>query len=216
MLFHLPVLRSLWKGVCHPLHRSTSSRFKSLSCSCQRSSGVKKMVYWESIGLSGIRRDPPYAYYLLAACSLPLMVDYVRVSWYSLSRAFHNAGSSFQSQSIPAFRSSAGAGVHLDCTGSSVLLAFCRSHTHRLHKCSFQPQSSVLPVTLLIWLLSTCAVSHVSFFSFVWSLESCCLLCNCVCSLENLAQIDKSQFAPKMWQGLSFFSSVLCSPAHRP
>lgn len=123
VLFHLPLLRSLWKGVCHPLHRSTSSSFKSLSCSCQRSSAVKKMVYWESIGLSGIRRDPPYAYYLLAACSLPFMVDYVRVSWYSLSRAFRNAGSSFQSQSIPAFRSSAGAGVHLDCTGSSVLPA---------------------------------------------------------------------------------------------
>lgn len=52
----------------------------------------KKMVRWESVGLSGIRCDPPYAYYLLATCSLPLMVDYVRVSWYSLRRAFSNAG----------------------------------------------------------------------------------------------------------------------------
>lgn len=33
-----------------------------------------------------------------------------------------------------------------------------------------------------------------SFFSFVCGLGSCCLLCNHVCSLENLVQIDKSQF----------------------
>jgi len=50
------------------------------------------MVWRESVGLSGIRRDPPYTYYLLATCSLPLMVAYVRVSWYSLSKAFSNAG----------------------------------------------------------------------------------------------------------------------------
>jgi len=122
-----------------------------------------------------------------------------------------------RAQSFSAYRSSACASIHLDCTESSVLLpvlaahslpAFSRSHMHKLQKYSFQPQSSVLPITLLIRLLSTCALSHMSFFSYVCSLEGCCLLCNHVCSLENLVQIDKSQFAFEMWQDLSFSSSL--------
>lgn len=130
-----------------------------------------------------------------------------------------------RAQSFPAYHSSARASVHLDCTESSVLLpalsadsllAFSRSHMHKLQKYGFQPQSSVLPITLLIWLFSTCAVPHVSFFSFVCSLESCCLLCNHVCSLENLVQIDESQIAFEMWQDSSFFSALrlLCSQGH--
>lgn len=49
----------------------------------QEQGGEKKTtkVWWDSVGLSGISCDPPYAYYLLAAHSLPLVVDYVRVSW---------------------------------------------------------------------------------------------------------------------------------------
>lgn len=123
-----------------------------------------------------------------------------------------------RAQSFPAYCSSARASVHLDCTESSILLpalaagcllAFSRSHAHKLWKYSFQPHGSVLPITLLIRLLSTCALSYVSFFSFVCSLESCCLLCSYVCSVENLVRIDKSQFAFEMWQGLSFSSSLV-------
>lgn len=122
-----------------------------------------------------------------------------------------------RAQSFPAYRSSARASVHLDCAESRLLLpalatdyllAFSSSHSQKLQKYSLQPQSSVLPITLLIRLLSPCALSHMSFFSFVCSLQSFCLLCNHVCSLENLVQIDKSQFAFEMWQDVSFSSSL--------
>lgn len=82
-------------------------------------------------------------------------------------------------------------------------------HPPRLGKPSSGPQSRVLPVTLLIWQLSTFALSHVSFPSFVCSPESCCLLCNRVCSSENLVQIDKSQFAFEMGQDPSLCKEFL-------
>lgn len=61
-----------------------------------------------------------------------------------------------RAQSFPAYRSSARASIHRNCTESSILLpalaagsllAFSRSHTHKLQKYSLQPQSSVLPLT---------------------------------------------------------------------
>lgn len=60
------------------------------------------------------------------------------------------------------------------------------------------------PIPLLIRLLSTWAVAHhVSLLSFVYHLGSCCLLCNPVCSLENLVQIVRSQYTFETWQELS-------------
>lgn len=89
---HPAELSSLWEGAGHPLPRSRASLQGELMLLPKEQRGVKRVVWRESVGVSGIRRDPPYAYYLLVPRSLPLMVAYVRVSWYSLTRAFSKAG----------------------------------------------------------------------------------------------------------------------------
>lgn len=75
---------------------------------------------------------------------------------------------------------------------------------------AFSPPGRLLPVTLLSRLLSALPLSHVSFPSFVCSRESCCLLCNRLCSSESLVQINKAKFALE-WGKIPAFASSPCS-----
>lgn len=84
---HPPDLGSPWEGACPPLHRVLLPGV--LGAVSARAACWEP---WFGAGLSGIRRDPPYTYYLLAACSLPGTEPYVTASWCSLSRACTNAG----------------------------------------------------------------------------------------------------------------------------